>query len=64
MCSLTFDDASIDLAMHQLMNEPIENEKQYLELLMNDGQPGLENGMPALQDRVARFFAKLIDVND
>ena len=64
MCSLTFDDAPVDLDVHQLMNEPMGNERQQLEPVMNDGQQGLEDDMPALQDRVARLVVKPIDFND
>ena len=54
MCSLAFGDtASVELDMHQLLNEPINgNESECLEDLMIKEETELEDESPSLKDRV------------
>ena len=61
MCSLTFgDDASAELNMYQLLNEPInDSESECLGPLMNNGEVELKNDVSALQDLVTGVFACL-----
>ena len=66
MCSLNVgDDASVQLDMHQILNETNNNnESEYLQPLMNEEEEELEDKVPALQDRVTGVVTYYLWMND
>ena len=62
MCSLAFGiDASTELDMHELLNDPInDSESEWLGHLMIDGEVWLEDDAPALQDHAASMVEDLM----
>ena len=66
MSSLTFgDDASDELNMEQLLNEPTnDNEREHLEPMLNDEEAELEEDVPALRNRVVGLVVDPLHAND
>ena len=63
ICSFSFDNASVDLDVHQLTNEPMDSETEHLTLI-DDSKLELEDEHPAAKDRVTRMVVSLDDLND